>query len=95
MKNILPDFKIRLPQHLKSQIESAARENNRSMNGEIVARLERSFSEPIPLSPLATQATSDALTGWGNANSKLSAKIEELTRRYGELETRLKIVESR
>lgn len=38
-----PQFKLRLPAELKEQIEQAAEENNRSMNAEIVARLESSF----------------------------------------------------
>lgn len=45
MKQALPDFKIRLPQELKSAIEEAAKTNSRSMNGEIIARLERTFAE--------------------------------------------------
>ncbi|MDB5552419.1 MAG: Arc family DNA-binding protein [Rhizobium sp.] len=44
MKTALPDFKIRLPQELKTAIEDAAKSNSRSMNGEIIARLEQTFS---------------------------------------------------
>ena len=49
MKTTLPDFKVRLPQSLKDQIEEAARQTNRSMNGEIVHRLEMSFATATPL----------------------------------------------
>ncbi len=49
MKTTLPDFKVRLPQSLKDQIEEAARQTNRSMNGEIVHRLEMSFAAATPL----------------------------------------------
>lgn len=49
MKTTLPDFKVRLPQSLKDQIEEAARQTNRSMNGEIVHRLEMSFAMATPL----------------------------------------------
>jgi hypothetical protein len=38
-----PQFKLRLPAALKDRIENAAAENNRSMNAELVARLEESF----------------------------------------------------
>jgi len=38
-----PQMKIRLPADLKDQIETAAKDSGRSMNAEIVARLERSF----------------------------------------------------
>jgi molybdopterin converting factor small subunit len=40
-----PDMKVRLTGHLRQKIENAAHENNRTMNGEIVARLEQSFRE--------------------------------------------------
>lgn len=38
-----PQFKLRLPPALKAQIDQAAAENRRSLNAEIVARLEESF----------------------------------------------------
>lgn len=38
-----PDMKVRLSADLRQKIENAARENNRTMNSEIAARLERSF----------------------------------------------------
>lgn len=37
-------FRLRIPEDLKLQIESAAKENHRSMTAEIVARLSASFS---------------------------------------------------
>lgn len=40
-----PQMKIRLPVGLKHSIESAAKANNRTMNAEIVARLQGSFSD--------------------------------------------------
>lgn len=43
-----PDMKIRISANLRQQIEDAAKRNNRTMNGEIVARLEKSF-EPTRL----------------------------------------------
>jgi hypothetical protein len=39
-----PDMKVRLTSGLRAQIEAAARANRRTLNGEIVARLEASFS---------------------------------------------------
>lgn len=38
-----PQFNLRLPQLLKNRIDEAAQTNNRSINSEIVARLEKSF----------------------------------------------------
>lgn len=39
-----PQFKLRMPKYLKDLIDRAAEENNRSINAEIVERLEASFS---------------------------------------------------
>ena len=38
-----PQYKLRLPADLKEKIKQASEENRRSMNAEIVARLEESF----------------------------------------------------
>lgn len=40
-------FRLRIPEGLKSRIEEAAADNNRSMTAEIIERLETSF-QPIP-----------------------------------------------
>jgi len=40
-----PDMKVRLSAELRQKIEDSARENNRTMNSEIVARLELSFRQ--------------------------------------------------
>lgn len=39
-----PQMKIRLPADLKDQIETASKNSGRSMNAEIVARLEQTFA---------------------------------------------------
>ncbi len=39
-----PQIKLRIPSGLKERVQAAAAANNRSMNSEIVARLEQSFS---------------------------------------------------
>ncbi len=39
-----PHFRLRIPEALKDQIETAARTNARSITAEIVERLERSFA---------------------------------------------------
>lgn len=38
-----PHFRLRLPAELKAEVERAAKENNRSINAEIVSRLEDSI----------------------------------------------------
>lgn len=40
-----PHFRLRIPSALKARIEDAAKENNRSINAEIVLRLSESFDE--------------------------------------------------
>lgn len=40
-------FKLNLPRRLKDQLELAASENLRSLNGEITYRLLRSFEPPV------------------------------------------------
>ncbi len=42
MKEVVPTY-VRIPVELKSQLDVAAKENSRSINGEIIARLQESF----------------------------------------------------
>ncbi len=48
-----PQMKIRLPADLKDRIEAASKEAGRSMNAEIVTRLEGSFATTPLVSPSA------------------------------------------
>ena len=45
----LPRVTFRFPEVLRDQLEEAAKENNRSVNAEVVARLERTFAEAADL----------------------------------------------
>lgn len=40
-----PEMKIRLSAALRRQVEKAARTNNRTLNSEVLSRLERTFRE--------------------------------------------------
>ncbi|AXY56784.1 Arc family DNA-binding protein [Acinetobacter chinensis] len=42
-KHLGVEYKVRMPQELKDKIAESAKELNRSMNADIVARLEKSF----------------------------------------------------
>ena len=42
-----PGFMLRLPPGMRELIAEAAKANNRSMNAEIVGRLEQSFQTPV------------------------------------------------
>jgi hypothetical protein len=44
-RDIRVNFPLRLPAELRTKLERAARESHRSINGEIVFRLERSIRE--------------------------------------------------
>lgn len=47
MARIDPQMKLRLPADLKAWVEDAAKKSNRSLNAEIVHRLEQSFSNEV------------------------------------------------
>ncbi|MFK3915761.1 Arc family DNA-binding protein [Psychrobacter sp. NPDC078501] len=40
-----PQYKLRMPHELKDKIKSSAENKNRSMNADIVARLEQTFKQ--------------------------------------------------
>jgi len=44
-RDIRVNFPLRLPADLRTKLERVARESHRSLNGEIVFRLERSIRE--------------------------------------------------
>lgn len=45
-RHILPPYSLRMPAELRDQLEEAAKTGKRSLNAEIVARLESTFSAP-------------------------------------------------
>ncbi|WP_276315870.1 Arc family DNA-binding protein [Paracoccus sp. pheM1] len=44
-------FQVRMPPGMRDRIKAAAEANNRSMNAEIVATLEKEYPEPKPEAP--------------------------------------------
>jgi hypothetical protein len=54
-------FVLRLPDGMRPRIAEAAKANGRSMNAEIVARLEASFAEK-PANLLSDQSVQEAVT---------------------------------
>jgi hypothetical protein len=65
-----PQFVVRLPTGMREQINEAAIENNRSMNAEIVARLQNTFAGSSDLMTLSTGALIDELV------NRLGARIQ-------------------
>lgn len=72
-----PQFRIRLPVELKEKIEEAAKENNRSLNAEIVFRLDSSFLDELPEDELIS--AKDALAIVSRAKDELSNIIFKRT----------------
>ncbi|MFV7480296.1 Arc family DNA-binding protein [Acinetobacter junii] len=46
-KHLGVEYKVRMSQELKDKIAESAKELNRSMNADIVARLEQTFNDPL------------------------------------------------
>lgn len=55
MREIAP-FGVRMPPELKSRLEAAAKQSGRSLNAEVVARLEQSMADPPRLTAEQPQA---------------------------------------
>ncbi|MGM7903143.1 Arc family DNA-binding protein [Yersinia enterocolitica] len=72
-----PQLRIRLPIELKEKIEVAAKENSRSMNAEIVQRLDVSFFNEIPPDELIS--AEDAITVVNKAKEEISGIIFKRT----------------
>ena len=51
MKQTDPQYKLRLPQDLKDRIEQSSKLSGRSMNAEIVSRLQASYRAPAAADP--------------------------------------------
>lgn len=53
------NLKLRLTEFLRARLERAARKNNRSLNSEILARLNESFDRPELVQELAAEVNKD------------------------------------
>lgn len=65
-------FRMRLPEGLKAQLQDSARLSHRSVNAEIVARLEESYRLGLRAEP-AQQADDDA------ANGRLEKQLSKIS----------------
>lgn len=72
-------FLLRLPDGMRDRLKVAADENKRSMNSEIVARLEESLVRPQGTDSVATLANSifDVMTTARKNGKKLTITFEE------------------
>ncbi|RWR07701.1 Arc family DNA-binding protein [Paenirhodobacter populi] len=84
-------FMLRLPDGMRDRIKTAAEGNNRSMNAEIVALLEREFPAP-KLSTIAVIVGDLALLDLANAAPEdRPAKVLELNERLSEAGTAVRL----
>lgn len=82
-----PQLRIRLPIELKEKIEVAAKENTRSMNAEIVQRLEMSFLNEVSADDLIP--AKDVVQIAKKAREELSRVI--LKRTFAEINKKARI----
>lgn len=87
-----PQVNIRLPADLKDRIDKAALESKRSMNAEIVARLERTFGQETDQSKLEEMYSElqrrhkellAEFTMFLETDKELHGALKLLTRKYG------------
>ncbi|NDJ59454.1 Arc family DNA-binding protein [Enterobacteriaceae bacterium 4M9] len=82
-----PQLRIRLPSELKKQVEDASRANNRSMNAEIVSRLDASFLSNAYSEEFIS--AEDALKFANKAKEELSGII--LERAFAEISKKIRL----
>ncbi|HAT7704158.1 Arc family DNA-binding protein [Enterobacter hormaechei] len=82
-----PQLRIRLPIELKEKIEEASRANNRSMNAEIVRRLDSSFLAEV--SDDEVLSVEEAIQIVSKARDELSAIIFKRT--FSEINKKVRI----
>jgi hypothetical protein len=86
-------MKVRLSAELRRQVEAAARANNRTLNSEIVSRLERSFEEEA-ISDARSKLAAERLlrmnlTGQPDPMEEIDAlkmRVADLEKRHSEWE---------
>lgn len=70
-------FIVRLPDGMRDRIKEAAKENGRSMNAEIVQRLEASFELPPPMRNMLRPPEIEI-----ELDEKVQAFLDEAVRAY-------------
>ncbi|MEX2952583.1 Arc family DNA-binding protein [Serratia fonticola] len=82
-----PQLRIRLPIELKEKVEESAKESGRSMNAEIVQRLDASFLRDIPTDELIS--AKEALHIVQKAKNELSRIIFKRT--FSEINKKIRL----
>lgn len=88
MSREAPQFKLRMDAELKERVEKAAHDNHRSINAEIVARLEESFSAKPDTAALESRIAGMELRAMATELSLSAAVLQllqQLPKQDGEL----------
>lgn len=72
----IPPFGLRMQPILKEAVSTAAKANNRSMNAEIVARLEQSFNWPVLSTALRVVLEDSADLNNQSVAEEITARLE-------------------
>jgi hypothetical protein len=76
-------FVVRLPQGMRDRIAEVAKQHHRSMNSEIIARLEHSLLDlpSLPEQPSRQMLNDQSLDGLTNTEQELLVRFREMSRR--------------
>lgn len=93
-------LKVRLLRSLKAKVDTAAYENRRTLNAEIVARLERTFIEDAERNRLALKAIQASPIikiekRLINERASLEGRIDDLVAQVASLQERVEALENR
>ena len=88
-----PDMKIRVSAFLRGQIEEAARLNNRTMNAEIIARLEWTFSQDYDPNVFEKGGATKPWSWVAKARAIQNQQADEVENRLNALERRVAFIE--
>lgn len=81
--NLTVQYNLRWTEELRDKIAEAAKENTRSMNQEIVARLEQSFEQPLSAELSPTQLEQITKAAGASYMAVIAKHLESLSEEEG------------
>ena len=78
-----PQYKLRWPEDLRQKVVQSAKEHNRSMNADIVARLEQSFEQPPSAELSPTQLEQITKAAGASYMAVIAKHLESLSEEEG------------
>lgn len=76
-------YTLRIPSELKAKVQESAKEHNRSMNADIVARLEKSFEQPLSVELSPTQLEQITKAAGASYMAVIAKHLESLSEDEG------------